>query len=836
MKAFHTIAIPRNDIIQKKLTMDIFAADLWDTFQNKGPEEYIDSKTFFKKTHMTANLKIILTDVQNKLQGKGGDGFLHIETPFGGGKTHALISLYHSAKEWGAKPVVIVGTTLSPEDTVWGMIEKQLDGKIDKLAGNLAPGREKLTEVLKKHPSVLILIDELLPFVSTAAGVAINDTTLATQTIIFIQQLSETVSTLDRVCVVASFPSSINEMPDQRTGEELLKKIRKVSGRKERKITPVDPNDIPNIIRARLFSTPEKDIEEKAEKTISDFVDYCEKEQILPPKKTAKQYRDDFTKSYPFLPQVIDVLYHNWGSYPGFQRTRGVLRLLSLLVCSLKDSDRPYITLSDFDLNNSEIRRELLDHIGNEFDSVITKDITDEDSGASHINSDMGTSYRGFRLGTKTANTIFMCSFSGGGSNGANMGEIKRASASEDFPSSIIGDVVAKFKSKLFYLKSEDDRYLFSNEPNINRLKMDRMENVHNNELEENEKSLLESNIGKQKLRVRIWPKNSRDIEDTPTLKLIILSENNPKLCKTFIENNGETPRIYRNSIFFLCPSEGEKSQFIETLKSKIALEKISSDRLLKLNEEQKNDITDELKKEKGKLVQLIKKYYRTLYVPDKESLLQFDMGIPTAGENKGIADEVFDRLIGEQQIHEKIGPLVLKNEYLEDQKFAKTTEMYKSMLSISGSRRPVNKEVIENSLSRGIKDGVFGLGELENGIPSPKYFKEESSIAFAENEIIIHDSICPKQIQQAETLEKTEPETIVNEPKDTSDNFIQSLDFGFEIPEGKLSDVWGILRLMNEKFKIVDLKIKAKEGNITKDGVEKIRDALKQMNIRSDL
>ena len=147
---------------------------------------------------------------------------------------------------------------MSPDDTVWGMIEKQLCGKIDKLSGNLAPGREKLREVLSKHKSVLILIDELLPYVSVAAGVKISDTTLATQTITFIQQLSEVISTLDRVCVVASFPASVIEMADKQTADELLQKIRKVSSRKERKITPIDPNDVPNIIRARLFSTLEK--------------------------------------------------------------------------------------------------------------------------------------------------------------------------------------------------------------------------------------------------------------------------------------------------------------------------------------------------------------------------------------------------------------------------------------------------------------------------------------------------------------------------------------------------------------------------------------------------
>lgn len=496
MKAFHTIAVPHNDILNKKLTMDVFAADLWDTFQKRGSEEYNDPKTFFRKTHITKNLQAILDSVQNRLQGKSGDGFQHIETPFGGGKTHAMIALYHSAKRWGAKQVVIVGTSMSPDDTVWGMIEKQLDGKIDKLSGKLAPGREKLREVLEKHSSVLILIDELFSHVSVGAGIKVEGTTLAKQTITFMQQLSEAISGLDRVCLVASFPASVYEMADKESAEELLLQLRKVAGRKEKKITPIDPADVPNIIRARLFSTPESDIGRDAEEIISDFVDYCERESILPPKNTAKQYRERFEQTYPFLPQVIDTLYQNWGSFPSFQRTRGVLRLLSLVVYSLRDSERPYITLSDFDLKDNEIRRELLGHIGDKFDSVIAKDITDPSSGAVRAEQDVGATYKGLRLGIKTATAIFMYSFSGGGANGATMNQIKRAASDRNMHSSVIGDVVATFKSKLSYFKSENDRYLFSSEPNINRLRIDKMENITEQEVRDNEKTLLESNIG----------------------------------------------------------------------------------------------------------------------------------------------------------------------------------------------------------------------------------------------------------------------------------------------------------------------------------------------------
>ena len=112
MKAFHTVAIPHKDILDGRLTMDVFAADLWEVSQNRGVDEYRDSETFFRKTYLTEGLEDLLGIVEKRLGGEGGDPVIQIQTPFGGGKTHALIALYHKTGKWGAKRVVIVGEKL----------------------------------------------------------------------------------------------------------------------------------------------------------------------------------------------------------------------------------------------------------------------------------------------------------------------------------------------------------------------------------------------------------------------------------------------------------------------------------------------------------------------------------------------------------------------------------------------------------------------------------------------------------------------------------------------------------------------------------------------------
>jgi hypothetical protein len=138
--AFHTVAVPHADILAGRLTMDVFAADLWEVAQGRGPAEYRDPEQFFRKTYETEGLTALLEVVHRRLTGQGGDPVLQIQTPFGGGKTHALIAMYHRAAEWGARRVVMVGTALGPGDTLWGRWRSNSRDRSGSLAASCRPG------------------------------------------------------------------------------------------------------------------------------------------------------------------------------------------------------------------------------------------------------------------------------------------------------------------------------------------------------------------------------------------------------------------------------------------------------------------------------------------------------------------------------------------------------------------------------------------------------------------------------------------------------------------------------------------------------------------------
>ncbi len=855
MKPFHTVAIPHRDILEDKLTLEVFAADLWDTYLGRAPPEYSDSDTFFRKTYPTQGLRYLLDIIESRLiKGLSGDPVIQLQTPFGGGKTHALIAMYHKAKEWNSNIIVISGTALSGQDTIWGLMEKQLTGNIRLLSGNVSPGREGLREVLEKHQPVLILIDEILEYVVKAAGVPVGESTLAAQTLAFTQELTELAGTLDKTCVVITLPSSMLEHYDQ-NAERLYQKLQKISGRVERIYSPVEPHEITKVIRKRLFSNVD---EKKSLESILEFLDYAEKEEgVLPIGKEPNEYGDIFEDSYPFLPEVIETLYQRWGSIPTFQRTRGVLRLLSLVVGALSESSLSYITLSDFSLEKDAIRRELINHIGPEFDSVISADITNPDSGSKRVDKLIGKSFQGIRLGTRTATAVFMYSFSGGQEKGACIREVKRSATTLENPSSVVVEALDQLKDRLFFLQNQNDKFFFSNQPNLNRILLTKIENIRQNELVEAEKELILGNVKgrNSNLKTFLLPEKPKDVPDNEDLKFVVLSQFSDTVMRNFIETKGDSPRVYVNTVVFLCPLESERSSFLESLKKVIALRELVRDRTLYLSDEQRNELQQDLRMEEDRVRDLLLRLYRLIYLPAKGNSIikELDLGIPDVTIRRSIIDEAYEGLLAEGEILQKISPLVIKERYLKEIEFIKLEQIYDSMMKTPGEVRYLNRDVIEKSIIDGVKQGLFGIGEIkhdtqiENEQVFCRYFKEDM-LAVDPNCVIVADRVCQAQrrVPGSETIVQPsiiEGSNIYGKDStnplaytDDSGNIHETVNLSFDVPRGKISQIMGIMNFLQQKFEVIHLEIKADKGAITdSDYIHKIKESLNQLGIRWD-
>lgn len=859
MPAFHTIAVPHDDILAGRLTMEVFAADLGQVYQGSAPDEYQDADRFFQKTFVTEGLQNLLAVVRRRLEGQGGDPVIQIQTPFGGGKTHALIAMYHRAREWGAVPAVLVGTDLPAQETLWGVLAEQIAGTRAGFEGRTAPGKAALRALLEPHQPLLILMDEVLEYATKAAGVRVEESTLAAQMLAFLQELTEVAGTLARVCVVMTLPASVLEHYDE-TAERLFQQVQRVAGRVEKVYTPVQEHEISQVIRRRLFSHLN---ESKMKQVVGEFLEYAERENLLPAGVEPSEYRDRFYGSYPFLPEVIDVLYGRWGSFSSFQRTRGVLRLLSLVVYSLKNRDLPYITLSDFNLADEEIRRELLKHIGREYDSVVGADITGPDAGARRVDKELGDAYRGLDLGTRTATTIFMYSFSGGAERGATLAEVKRHATTMDNPSSVIAEVLERLKSKLFYIQESAGRVLFSNQPNLNRLLLTREENISERNIEEGERRWLGGALSNRRFRIYIWPQSDSDVPDDPELKLLILPEADQAVMQRFLENKGQTPRVHRNTLFFLTPVEYERYSLRAQLRRHIAVTGLQNESLLTLTREQANELSRRKAELEGDLRAFVRRTYRLVFVPAKAGDVRtVDLGMPAHGDKRPLDEEIYETLRSLGEILERLEPIVLKERYLQRETHLSTRALAESWSKVPGALRLPSETAWRESIRQGVEKGLFGLGTVdEKGEWKLTAFKTApESVSLSEDEVIIRANIAEELERKQETeksdLSQTKPspggvqppdgenkEPSKGKPGETTGEMvvetIKYLRLRFAIPLGKTSDIMRILNVLMEYFDTISLEVtaqKSRRPGMSRDKYDHtVREAFRQLGIEPE-
>ena len=143
LRPWTEVVRPHDDIVEGRLEMSTYAADLGavDRVDPNTPRVYRDAREFFRTTYPTKNLQRLLADVMDVLGGGAGDRVIQLRTPFGGGKTHSLLALFHlmrSRKEIDSADIKDV-----PDPENFGVVVYGEDGSLPRIYANVSntPGR-----------------------------------------------------------------------------------------------------------------------------------------------------------------------------------------------------------------------------------------------------------------------------------------------------------------------------------------------------------------------------------------------------------------------------------------------------------------------------------------------------------------------------------------------------------------------------------------------------------------------------------------------------------------------------------------------------------------------
>ncbi|MFN9960682.1 MAG: hypothetical protein ACK55I_46970, partial [bacterium] len=73
MKPWREIVVPHSDVLKGTFQQAEFAADITAVHTGKASPEYQDARQFFERTYITEGLRLLLTQVAQRLSGRGGE-------------------------------------------------------------------------------------------------------------------------------------------------------------------------------------------------------------------------------------------------------------------------------------------------------------------------------------------------------------------------------------------------------------------------------------------------------------------------------------------------------------------------------------------------------------------------------------------------------------------------------------------------------------------------------------------------------------------------------------------------------------------------------------------
>lgn len=380
--SIHSLCKPRLSVHAADRRATVLNLDTFLQGQVSGPE-------FFEENYFTHGMLTLVDRAFRHLGGSGaGSSVFLLSQAMGGGKTHSMIALGLLARDPalrdkvltgdqnpapGLGPCRVVGFNGRSTDApggIWGSIAEQL-GKADQFARYVspllsAPGPEAWKQLLGAEPLVLFL-DELPPYLEYAVAVPVGNADLGVVTTAALANLFVAVADMSNVCLVLSDLAGSNFSVGQSRLEDAFNRavqgITSESRRIAVPITPVNPNgdELYHILRKRLFAQVAPDAEVKK---VAEAYREALREAVQMGLTTTSP-ETLFTRvmdAYPFHPDLRELV-GKFKENEGFQQTRGVIRLMQMVVSNLWNSGKaaaidlihPY----DLDLNLDEIASEV---------------------------------------------------------------------------------------------------------------------------------------------------------------------------------------------------------------------------------------------------------------------------------------------------------------------------------------------------------------------------------------------------------------------------------------------------------------------------------------------
>ena len=333
---------------------------------------YADPVYYSEITEPTPRLVQFMSTVARRLgtRTRGGKALFHLDQGMGGGKSHALVGLYHLANSPGTFLSTELGQRVRGEAEQGGA-ELDLDGArvVVLSADNMTPGatspefgpattlferflwalfggdRERYAYCLAEGPNkaalaraleavkgpVLILLDELMQYALDLADKKHIATMPGEQ--VFLDSLMDAVDEVPQAAfVIVMIRSDRDDRGYPAEAESLRTFVTSGIERNGIGDSVTEPQDFSAIIRRRLFQPADTKSARVPATAWAENAGRPWTEQVferLGARRGLNGLAERLIASYPFSPDVMALVRDDWSRHAGFQRVRSTVEIFS---------------------------------------------------------------------------------------------------------------------------------------------------------------------------------------------------------------------------------------------------------------------------------------------------------------------------------------------------------------------------------------------------------------------------------------------------------------------------------------------------------------------------
>ena len=293
-------------------------------------------------------------------------------------------------------------------------------------------------------------------------------------------------------------------------------------------------------------------------------------------------------------------------------------------------------------------------------------------------------------------------------------------------------------RGNLYYFYSDNDRYYFHVEENLNKVAANRADALTETEIHAEIVNQIEIAVGRRS-DIIICPENSAQIADSDKIKLVILppdkilnsrtrdNDEATPIAEQFLRYYGDktAPRRYRNTMLFLAAKREDMNTLKRVIRPYLAWHSIINGerRIQKLKGDRRRQAAANLTTADREVGNALVKAYRWAFSPtqpnptrDEYQWIQFDTDV---GQDGRIVERAFSGFVKEEVLIENISPATLARtlkEYVWDNPnygdHIKIKDLWDLLARHVYLPRLKNMGVLLACIKQGVPENAFGYAE----------------------------------------------------------------------------------------------------------------------------